>query len=435
MSVKRFVAPDMRHALSRVGKEMGPDAVVLSSRSLPEGGVEVLATVSGIEDSAAGEDKGPTTGSRSPSRDDVRSQMLRKQLDGLRDAANRQSIAGKRAAKSSSDAVVKEFVRASQEVGQMRSELHGLRSLLQQRLDAMAWDEFSQRTPVQAVIWEQLNDLGIPGYLCREVLSRVRPEYDVAQAWRFALAYLKRAVPVAADDAAAAGGMFALVGPTGVGKTTTIGKLATRHVLQHGAESLALVTTDSYRIASHEQLRTLGGILGAGVHVVDQRRSLAETLDALGHKSLVLIDTAGMHPSDPALKHQLDVLAAETRVRKLLVLACTSQGKVMSTAWRSYSRADLYACVLSKLDEAGSLGEALALIIDRKLPVAYEGFGQAIPDDLKVADSQSLLNRAVALAGDGTESVASGADRDRLIKEFSTVRAVEDNRASAVAAG
>lgn len=425
----------MRHALARVGKEMGPEAVVLSSRSLPQGGVEVLATLTDYEDSPAGGGHTQTASGASPSRADIRSRLLRKQLDGMREASKRQSLAGRRAAQASSDVVAKEFARTSQEMGQMRSELHGLRSLLQQRLDAMAWDEFSQRTPIQAVVWEQLGELGIPGYLSSDVLARIRPDYDAAQAWRFTLAYLKRAVPVSDGDIVAAGGIFALVGPTGVGKTTTIGKLATRHVLQHGPASLALVTTDSHRIAAHEQLRTLGNILGVGVHVVDQRRGLTETLDALSHKSLVLIDTAGMHPADPALKVQLDTLAAERRVRKLLVLACTSQGRVLSTALRSYSRAGLDACVLSKLDEAGSLGEALALSIDRRLPIAYEAFGQAIPDDLQAADRSSLLRRALEMAGEHHESDSSGEDRGRLVREFGNTRVANDISKHTLAAG
>ncbi len=432
MNVKRFVAPDMRQALSRVSRELGAEAVVLSSRSLPEGGVEVLATQTEASGNTAGVLAG--TGSAgsdqvanpggSPSRDDFRSQLLRRQLDNLRASSDRQGLAAGSDTMRSGDRrpekspMMQDFNRASREVGQMRSELNSLRSLLQQRLGAVAWDDFNHRTPVQASVWERLSGLGIPGHLIRDILERVRPEYNADQAWRFSLAYLNRAIPVTDADIVANGGIFALLGPTGVGKTTTIGKLATRQVLAHGADSVALVTTDSHRIAAHEQLKTLGGILGVGVHVVDQRKNLSDTLDGLAHKSLVLIDTAGMHPSDPALQQQLDSLAADSRVRKLMVLACTSQSRVLSTAYRSYSRAGLDACVLSKLDEAGTLGEALALVIDRRLPVAYESFGQGIPDDLDTAQSKSLLRRAIKVA-DVEDEEHEPADRERLVAEFS----------------
>lgn len=419
MKIKRIVAPDMRQALKEVSRQLGLEAVVLSSRALPEGGVEVLAGEQGQPQPQAS--RNPDT----PFLDVLKDQQLnleggkalRDRLKGLDEQQGGRhrgadTIAGKGPARQKT-ATPTGPDGSSREFGEMRSELNTIRSLLQQRLAGLAWEQFSQRTPVQASIWEKLGNMGLPGYLSKDLLDRLKPEYTASQAWRFTLAYLNRAVPVRSDDPIASGGIFALLGPTGVGKTTTIGKLATRYVLQHGADAVALVTTDSYRIAAHEQLRTLGRILGVTVRVVDQHHGLTETLESLSYKSLILIDTAGLNPADPAMKTQLDSLRDEPQVQKLLVMSCTSQGRVLGKAWRDYSPANLNGCVLSKLDEAGTLGEALALVIDRCLPVMYETHGQSIPDDIGVAQAHRLVSRAVALGLPEEDYQRAGEDERR----------------------
>ena len=294
----------------------------------------------------------------------------------------------------------------------MRAELNGIRRLLEQRLSGLAWDQFARRSPAQAAVWERLNAMGVPAALSRSLLETLKPDLSAAEAWRFAIASLSRRVPVLGTDIAARGGVYALLGPTGVGKTTTIGKLATRCVLEHGSDAVALVTTDSFRVAAHEQLRTFGRILDVSVRVVDETHSLRQILDSLQHKRLVLIDTAGLHQKDPGLQSQMQMLRECREVRKLLVLACTSQAGVLANACKTYAAAELSGCILSKLDEAGTIGEALALTIDLKLPVVYETHGQGIPDDMRVAQAHNLVSKAVAL------SVHSADEKERLIYEF-----------------
>jgi flagellar biosynthesis protein FlhF len=294
----------------------------------------------------------------------------------------------------------------------MRAELNGIRRLLEQRLSGLAWDQFARRSPAQAAVWERLNAMGVPAALSRSLLETLKPDLSAAEAWRFAIASLSRRVPVLGTDIAARGGVYALLGPTGVGKTTTIGKLATRCVLEHGSDAVALVTTDSFRVAAHEQLRTFGRILDVSVRVVDETHSLRQILDSLQHKRLVLIDTAGLHQKDPGLQMQMQMLRECREVRKLLVLACTSQAGVLANACKTYAAAELSGCILSKLDEAGTIGEALALTIDLKLPVVYETHGQGIPDDMRVAQAHNLVSKAVAL------SVHSADEKERLIYEF-----------------
>ncbi len=406
MKVKRIVARDMRHGLKEVTRQLGEDAVVLSSRQLEEGGVELLA----------GEPSGEAASSTPAFSDVLKDQQISMEGKALRERLD--SLASQTApARQQQETPPGD----NGEMRQMRSELNTIRSLLQQRLAGLAWEQFSQRTPVQASIWEKLGNMGVPGYLSRDLMERLKPEYTPSQAWRFTLAWLNRAVPVRSEDPVAQGGVFAFLGPTGVGKTTTIGKLATRYVLEHGADAVALVTTDSYRIAAHEQLRTLGRILGVTVRVVDQRHDLAGTLEALRHKSLVLVDTAGLNGEDQAMQDQLQALQEVPHVQKYLVLSCTSQGRVLERAWRAHAPANLNGCILTKLDEAGTLGEALALVIDRCLPVLYETHGQGIPDDLRVAQAHRLVSRAVALGSPEEDEQKRSGEQERRADAFGQV--------------
>ena len=162
------------------------------------------------------------------------------------------------------------------------------------------------------------------------------------------------------------GGVIALVGPAGMGKTTTLAKLAARYVLEHGVNNIALVSMDSFRIGAQEQLKTLGRILNIPVSYVAEGETLAETLKPLAHKTVVLVDTAGLPASDPALALQLENLAApQVQAKNYLVMAATSQGQVLKAAWHAYKSCGLAGCIITKLDEAVSMGEALGLAIGR----------------------------------------------------------------------
>ncbi|MDO9476153.1 MAG: flagellar biosynthesis protein FlhF [Pseudohongiella sp.] len=370
MQLKKIQAKDMRQAMMQVRDELGDDAAILSSRSLPAGGVEVIATLA------------PAAPLAKP-------------------------VAS---AAKTADANV-----SKAEFGAMRSELHSIRTLLQQRINGLAWEQFSNRSPAQAVVWERLTAMGIPGFLTRQLVDKAGNGKTIDQNWKQVLAALVKTIPVLGNDPVQDGGRFAFVGPTGAGKTTTIAKLATRYVLQNGADSVALVTTDSFRLAAHEQLRTLGRILGVTVKVVDEQHTLQETLAGLSHKKLILIDTAGLPAGHPEQQRQLAMLRSVINLQKWLVLPVTSQAQVLRSAWKTCSTAGISACILTHMDEACVLGDALALAIEQKLPVAYETFGQAIPDDIAVAQATALVRRAVAL---GRAQAEVPVERERMMTEY-----------------
>ncbi|KEA64288.1 Flagellar biosynthesis protein FlhF [Marinobacterium lacunae] len=313
----------------------------------------------------------------------------------------------------------------------MQDEIHQLRAMLEQQMrskapevpvsaSAQAPRPVSPATEAAASglkdqLERRFDRLGLGARLSRSLLASIEPGLAIDKAWRNALARLADSIPVVGEEMIERGGMLAFVGPTGVGKTTTIGKLAARYVLQHGSSSLALVTTDCFRIAAHEQLKTFGRILDVPVRVVDENHSLEEVLQSLKGKRLVLIDTAGMNAQDPAGQLQLEMLeSVSVRIKKLLVLSCSSQRQLMESAWQTYSPLGLNGCVLSKMDESGSLGEALTLAVEKQMPIAYVADGQKIPDDIGLARRHDLVSRAVVTAQ--REGERSRADKDRLFR-------------------
>ncbi|RTE66836.1 flagellar biosynthesis protein FlhF [Amphritea opalescens] len=266
----------------------------------------------------------------------------------------------------------------------------------------------------------RLERIGLGPQVSRQLSAKVVDTDELDDAWRTTLTRFSDHIPVMGEDFVERGGMIAFVGPTGVGKTTTIGKLAARYVLKHGSSSVALVTTDSYRIAAHEQLLTFGRILDVPVRVVDENNSLDEVLGSLRGKRLVLIDTAGMNAHEPHTQAQLNMLEdVSVRLKKLLVLSCSSQRHVIESAYETYAPLGLSGCVLSKLDESGNLGEALDLVIENGLSVSYVTDGQRVPDDIDVAHKKDLVSRAVITAQKASRSrrVFHEHQQDRLARD------------------
>ncbi|CEA01915.1 flagellar biosynthesis regulator FlhF [Pseudomonas saudimassiliensis] len=433
MRVKRFFAADMRSAMKLVRDEMGADASIIANRRVA-GGVELTAAL----DYEAPRLTPPTPGldlelkktqerilsaraSLEEGERPAEGPSVNRQLfgDSMRQAAEQGSavaqglierLHSERAAPAA-EAAAHPAPVGGEELDAMRSEIAGLREMLESQLGGLAWGQVNQHQPRQASLWRKLIHLGLPAELCKELLTKVAEVTDVRQAWRLLLAHLSQGLPVLRDELIERGGVIALVGPTGAGKTTTLGKLAARYVLKHGSQNVALVTMDTYRIGAHEQLRTLGRILNVPVRVVDEQNSLAEVLEEFGNKRLVLVDTAGLQAQDPHLRGQLSELAAQgARVSTLLVLAATSQYRVLKAAWHNYRGCNPVGCILTKVDEAATLGEALGLAMEQQLPVAYVADGQRIPDDLARGVGHQLVSRAVGLAGNETAEDQTMAD-------------------------
>ncbi|MEG7358341.1 flagellar biosynthesis protein FlhF [Pseudomonas citronellolis] len=407
MQVKRFFAADMRQAMKLVRDELGADAAIIGNRRVA-GGVELTAALDYQPPAAASK---PNPALEAELRQtQARSAQARAELDSpVRAAATarkdrqlygaepakRPSLAEAMAAPAPAAAPA---AVSQQALDAMRFELNGLRELLEVQLGSIAWGQLQHQRPKQAGLWRRLQRMGLPADLSRQLLERVASIAEPKQAWRMLLAHLARSIRTPEEDLLEQGGVIALVGPAGMGKTTTLAKLAARYVLKYGAHNLALVSMDSFRLGAQEQIKSLGRILNVPVSLVDPGQSLLQAMAPLAGKRLVLIDTAGLPASDPALRMQLEALAAQSlNVKNYLVLAATSQSQVLKAALHAYRSCGLAGCILTKLDEAGSLGEALALAIAQRLPVAYLADGPRIPDDLQVARAHQLVSRAVSL--------------------------------------
>ena len=280
-----------------------------------------------------------------------------------------------------------------------------MRMLLEQQLWHMSHREEPLSMPQQinmpvgfSVLNENMSRLGLPNGIAESLLSLSGGHSKVSVSWRNCMARLAKDIPVAQQDLVSKGGIFAFVGQTGVGKTTTIAKLAARYVLEQGPGKVALVTTDTYRVGAYDQLRSLGRILNVPVRAVDAENSLITVLAKLRQFPLILIDTAGFRHGDPLLKDQLKKLDSCPGLKRILVMACNSQQQTMKASTHAYkSNNGIDACVLTKLDEAASLGEAIGVVLERGIPVAYTTDGQEIPKDIKPARGHQMVAAAVAL--------------------------------------
>ncbi|MEH6366362.1 MAG: flagellar biosynthesis protein FlhF [Pseudomonas marincola] len=403
MQVKRFFAADMRQAMKLVRDELGADASIIANRRVA-GGVELTAALDYQMPAAPSRQANPeleaelrktqsliaTAHAELVTRSEVGSKDLQLQAEDLGPAP----LAV--AAPISQPAAGGHFEQSALDA--MRFELNGLRELIEVQLGSLAWGQLQTRRPQQANLWRRLQRMGLSADLSRSLLEKVSNIDEPRQAWRMLLAHLAQAINTPKVEPLEEGGVIALVGPAGMGKTTTLAKLAARYVLKYGAQNVALVSMDSYRIGAQEQLNTLGRILNVSVTQVDPGQSLTQALAPLARRRVVLIDTAGLPANDPALRMQLEALASRgVHARNYLVMAATSQDQVLTAAFHTYKRCGLAGCVLTKLDEAGSLGGVLSLAISQRLPVAYTTDGPRIPDDLQIPRSHQLVSRAVGM--------------------------------------
>lgn len=281
----------------------------------------------------------------------------------------------------------------------MQNEISTLRSLLEQQLSGLAWGDIARNRPNKAKLLRQLIELDFSPTLAEEISIAVSDQSSYEEVWQAALNYIAQKLPIADEDFSVSGGVVAFVGTTGVGKTTTIAKLAARFALRHGREKVALITTDSFRIGAQEQLRTYGRILGIPMRIVNNNEDLVAAAKSYADKQFVLIDTAGMSQRDSRLQGQLNMLKeCVPNVKTILTLSATTHRLAVEEVINSYGKNGLHSCVITKADETTNLGGVLSTISQNKLPVAYICDGQKVPEDIQQARAHSLVNRTVLIA-------------------------------------
>ncbi len=441
MKIKRFFAKDMRTGIRQVREALGADAVILSNQKVV-GGIEIVAAIDYDEALLAAEESATRNSllDTGPAQDAPASELLSEDTVSLsRPAAARQAYVPPveaprdseiprsempaepppRKAAAAPRARMEPAVEWSQDptLQQMKNELKDLRGLLEQQLSSLAWSDLSHRNPLQAKLIRCLLELGLSPALCQQVADEVGSGHDdFDNVWRHALAWLASRVPLDTADSLDGGGVVALVGATGVGKTTTIAKLAARYALRHGREKVALITTDGYRIAAHEQLRTYGRILNIPVRIANTREELSEALKLLADKELILIDTAGMSQRDVRLSEQFSMISGSAPViRTYLVLSTNTHRAGLREVVNAFKEVRLDGCILTKMDETTSLGGSISTLMENDLPVAYMSDGQRVPEDIHIARAHTLVNRAVLVA----QQTSQALERESLNLAFS----------------
>jgi len=388
MNVRKFSANTSREAWRLVREALGPDAVILSNRTV-NGVVEILAL--------PGEDL-PTVAEAAPEKPALSESTLA--AFGARRPAEPLQAANLADALEAARVPAPGRQPGAGELADVMSELRSMRGMLESQLAEIAWSSQQKREPARATVLREMLAAGFSASLARYLVEKLPASEKPESAMNWIKSVLARNLSIIGNETEILerGGVYALVGPTGVGKTTTTAKLAARCVMRHGAGKLALITTDGYRIGGYEQLRIYGKILGVMVHSVKDETDLRIALDELGNKHTVLIDTVGMGQRDKMVAEQVAMLSgAGTKVKRLLCLSATSNGETLNEVVRSYQGDGLAGCIMTKLDEAATIGSVLDVVIRQRLNLYYVANGQRVPEDLHVANQHYLVDRAFKL--------------------------------------
>ena len=442
--MKRFAAADMREGIRLIRADLGADAVILSSQKTAQG-IEITAAVdydeqdvepihSGLRrDSVQDapnwpENRYPTAGqqpglggfererrveeltqqgapksnrNQSPRLASAPAPSVDYASPNLDEPGNspRKPPTNLRQPAPSSRKPASNPSASSSSLEQLGHEIRDLRGLLLHQLSSLGWSDLERRHPLRASVLRRLMDLGLSRRVGGMLVEKIPETLSSKAAWQRALALLAHAIPVQQANLMDKGGVIALLGPTGVGKTTTAAKLAARFALQNGSRNVALITTDSYRIGAHEQLRTFAQIMDIPLRVAHDEASLRQALSHFYDRRLVLIDTAGMSQRDVRFSEQINLIGdGSPLVRNYLVVSSTTQMLAVEETIKAFSQATIEACVITKLDETTSLGGTLSALIQHRIPAAYLGDGQRVPEDLKVAKAHGLVTKAITIA-------------------------------------
>ena len=276
------------------------------------------------------------------------------------------------------------------------NELHAMRELIEDRFNTMAWLGQARQNPIQSNLMLKMIRAGYSPSLARAVLERMPEDLSAAESVRWLMDVLERNLKtdLAEPPLYEQGGIFAMVGSTGVGKTTTTAKLAALCARIHGPGSVGLITLDTYRVGAHEQLRSYGRMLGIVAHLAHDRAALQDLLGLLSGKKMVLIDTTGVAPRDPRKRDMLDVLDLP-HVNRLLVLNAGCHGDTLDDVLTAFKTEGSQQAILSKVDEAVKLGPAIDALIRHQMVLRGVTNGQRVPEDWERADAHKLISTSM----------------------------------------
>lgn len=424
MKIKRYLDKDMRHVLRRVREDQGPDAVILSNRRVDDG-IEVIAAIDydeALVRHAIGGDAPQDDGVSMPIDSDALAALAEDDSAPSRAATTELLSAELTPAPAHGQAAALSRPE-NNSLKQVQDELASLRGLLETQLSGLAWKGIADREPMRAQMLRNLSRLGVAADVAGTVIDRLEPVSDVRRLWHAPLTALAQMLPVSTDSLLDDGGTVALIGPTGVGKTTTIAKIAAQFAMRHGADEIALISADAYRIGAREHLTAFANIIGARVYSASTSKELGDLLTKLTHKKLILIDTEGRSPRDRMLANQLAAYGSNAeRVKFYLTLSAATQEAALDESIVSFRRVPLEGLIITKIDESAQLGSVLSVMIRHDLPACWFSDGQRIPDDLHRAARKKMwfINQAV----DCLEQTSPAVDEFVMADRYAGVSAV-----------
>jgi flagellar biosynthesis protein FlhF len=405
----------MRHVLRRVREDQGPDAVILSNRRVDDG-IEVIAAID-YDEALVRQAMGVPSDPGNRLDTDVLARFAEDDVVPVPEAPL-EIVAAELTRRPLAEKLPEPRSADDGAIEQMRGELSSMRGLLETQLSGLVWQDASRRFPMRAQMLRNLSRLGLAPDVADIIVNRLGPSDDVKSLWSAPLTELAQTLPVIDDELLRTGGTIALIGPTGVGKTTTIAKIASRFAMENWSDDIALVSADSYRIGAKEHLKAFANIIGAKVHSASSFDELSEILTRLKHKKLVLIDTEGRSQRDRDLSSRLAAYGRNAdRVKFYLTLSAATQEAALDETIREFNKVPLRGCIVTKIDEAAQLGCVMSALIRNDLPAAWFSDGQRIPDDLHSAAHKKLwlVNQAV----DCLESSQPRIDERTLAEDYS----------------
>ncbi len=313
---------------------------------------------------------------------------------------NAQKPAQQKAEPQKAAAQKPEQAETNLQIQTMLGEIRTMRDMIASQLTEISWNNIQQRDPEKSRLLSSLLSAGFSASLARQLAEHSPKTDNHAEALKWVQGILAKNILTVQNEEEVLdqGGVFALIGPTGVGKTTTTAKLAARYVMKHGTANLGLITTDAYRIGGHEQLRIYGKILGVMVHAVKDEADLKIALNELKNKHTILIDTVGVSQRDRMVAEQIAMLTnANQNIKKLICLNATSTGETLTDVINAYKGRGLDGCIVTKLDEAATIGNTLDVVIREKLKLFYVANGQRVPEDIHLANKDYLIRQAIKL--------------------------------------
>ena len=399
MTMKKFLAKTTRQALMQVKEELGEDATIISNRSI-NGWTEILARSESITLPGS-----KLLDSVSSAKEKAEKALQAKKVQETVDLLN-----GRSSSKVTSTPVELtpshveviapkeqpvEIINHPQIQGMLK-EMREMRNQFQAQLETLS-NSTLEFSPNKRDLMSQFLSAGFNLDLAKRVISKLPSDFSAKEAKPWAMNLLAKNMQVLENEAEIMNqhGIYALLGPTGVGKTTTIAKIASRFVLKHGNQDIALVSTDTYRIGGHEQLRIYGKILGVEVFAAKDAQELQQTLERLQDKKLVLIDMAGLSQKDKMVSSQLDMLCEASRdIKKIICLNASGTLDTLNNVSKAFAGRGLDGCIITKADEAIGLGSVINVILQNKLKVLYLTNGQRVPEDIALVDKIALIEEA-----------------------------------------